>query len=469
MKKGIALIVAIALLPVVVNGAWQVKWVFNYTSMGLRSPAWFSTIYADLDGDRLQEIITNPGEERLAAVKGNGQLAWVFPPLGNPGETSVGKFHTIADVDLDGKMEIIMGSSKSVYCLGPQGEMEWKFTLTEDRTFSYVQPSLVADLDSDGDMEVVVASHGNVQLIVLDHTGKELWRVATIPPGRGVDSMISAFDFDKDGLVEILVQSRSVGEGPTAENKPGTLMVYDGKGTEKFRWSTAWCDWLHNQPVIADINADNEYEIVFGTRHLDTADYGGVVALTFYGAEAWRWNPGTPKEYMQAEPLAYDFDGDGKKEIAVVCRNGGAYLLSSTGQKLWRYDYLYAHQYNTLATLAGDIDGDGKVEIVFDTRDNKTIIALDSNGKLKTSYRYGGLQTTAPAMGDMDGDGKLDIVIFSKDQMICMTMGAAYNKALLPWPMQGVDAGRSAVVPIPESMLAALLLCGPVFIAAKRR
>ena len=71
--------------------------------------------------------------------------------------TGIWSSAAIADLDNDGEMEVVVGSSDhKVYCLSSSGEMEWSYK-TDDMVFS--SPA-IADLDNDGEMEVVVSSDG---------------------------------------------------------------------------------------------------------------------------------------------------------------------------------------------------------------------------------------------------------------------------------------------------------------------
>jgi len=451
--------VAVA-LPAAIAAApqWQLKWTFNYTGVGLSAPKWNAPVYADIDGDGIQEILTNPGEERLAVVKGNGQLDWVFPALDQDPLTDVGKYQAIADIDQDGKLDIILGAKDGIYCLNADGTVKWHHV---EEDMGYVQGIIIRDINGDGVPEIVSANRA-LHLLVLDNNGNEILRRTPLPPGRGVDSCPNAWDVDRDGEVEILVENRGKGEGPGAGNTPGTLMVLGPQGTEEWRWTGAvWSDWLHSEPVVADINGDGEYEIVSSLWRLDSGSMGGVIALTFYGTQLWQWQNTLDPDYgyTGATPVVWDIDGDGRFDIVQVCRGGYTVDLDpETGKPLWVFNWSSTSKKNTIGTLLGDFTGDGKLDIVFTTWANCTAFVLDNKGELETMYHIGGSSTVAPVMGDLDGDGKLELVMFSGDTAYCLTLGAPYNAELLPWPMGMKDAKRFAVIPIPEVMLGVPLL-----------
>jgi hypothetical protein len=274
-------------------------------------------------------------------------------------------------------------------------------------------------------------------------------KVHPVPPGRGVDSVPNAFDFDKDGDVEIIVQARGLGEGPGEGNVPGNLMIYSSTGTEEWRFSGAiWTDWLHSQPSIGDINGDGEYEIVTSFWKLDSGSTGGIVALSFYGTELWRWQSDVAQ--TGSAPVIVDIDGDGAVEVIQNCRGG--FLLcfdGKTGNIKWRFDYAETAPRNTIATTCGDMDGDGKLDIAFTTWNNCTAFVVSATGEKIAMLNVGGESTASTAIGDFDGDGTIDMLLNSDDVIHLLTLGAAYNPAMTPWPMHMVDSMRSGVV-VPE-------------------
>jgi len=460
-RKAMIVILAAMIIPATVSAVQQlrVKWVINVTSEGWGSPPkWNTPVYADLDGDGIQEIVTNLGEARVLVFKGTGVLDWIFPPLSDPDLQNVGKYQAIADIDQDGKLEVLAGCKTGVYCLGPDGDVEW-FWEAPSGDLGYVQDIIVRDMNNDGVPELVVGSMGNPQLFVLDNKGQLVWKIDTVPPGGGLDTLPQAFDVDRDGDTEIIVLSRNLGD------VNGAVICYSSTGVEKWRFEDpTMVDFLHSQPTIADINGDGEYEIVFGTWR----EEAGVIALTFYGTQIWRWyNPAHAQ--TGAQPVIWDVDGDGNLDIVMPCRGGyTACLDAATGEEKWGFNWSRTATKNTISNLLADMTGDGKLNPIFTSWPNATAFVLSNTGQLQATYHMGSQSTAGPVVGDLDGDGKIEMVAFADPEIYCLTLDAPFNPDLLIWPMHGRDTLRSGIVPIPEASALAVIGLLAIALGLKR-
>jgi hypothetical protein len=115
-------------------------------------------------------------------------LKWVNRGYGYPITLDV------ADIGGDQKKEIIMGTRQGmVYALNSDGVVIWRHP-----TEGTVHKVKVADLNRDGRAEILVGTYKDVQ--VLDNTGRRLW---TYPVGIAVHG-IHASDITGDGLLEVL-------------------------------------------------------------------------------------------------------------------------------------------------------------------------------------------------------------------------------------------------------------------------
>ena len=301
------------------------------------------------------------------------------------------------------------------------------------------------------------------KLWALTHEGKLVWSRA-LPPGGGVEGALNIFDVDRDGELEILAFSSSSG------NRSGVFYCLDRWGNEEWTWSSTWCNGMHIQPTIGDVNEDGEYEIVIGLRNLDSEDVGGVVILSFYGVELARryMLHGVGHNVMLA-----DMDEDGRMDILVGADDGFYYCLGPMLEEKWAFNIAkiigsVATPLNIGAAL-GDVTGDGKTDLVFHSRSNCTLFVLDRFGKLAAEpYSMRSDSTGSVAIGDIDKDSASDILLSAGSDLCCLTLGAPYQARTFVWPMYGRDSTNAGAVAMPEAStgwlgVLALSVAGKVF------
>lgn len=166
-------------------------------------------------------------------------------------------------------------------------------------------------------------------------------------------------------------------------------------------WSFDSKSSLLAAPQAADIDADGQFEVVFGTKG------GKIYALANDGALKWHYDiteQFTDVELMfldtesmnsiESTPALGDLDSDGKKEIIFGSELGFVYCLSSAGQLLWKFKCDGAVKGGI--TLR-DINGDGQLEVLFGSSDTY-FYALDSRGKLVWRHQCGAAIESTPAV-----------------------------------------------------------------------
>ena len=362
-------------------------------------------IAADLDGDgQVEVLIANQAEGWTQVRKWDGAAfvpVWMSPsPLDGPaGKWSRGRDSFVAaDVDGDGHVEIVIagnadgrtgllkwdGASLAVVWMGPSplnGPAK-AWSLVEDR-------HIAADVDGDGRVEIVVASNANGRTGVLKWDGTALvlaWSSRIVVTGsagdwrRGEDSLIAA-DVDGDGRDEIVIASSS--DGRTG------LLKWDGASFGLVWTSPSLLvgpagNWRRGRDsfIAADVDGDGRDEIVIasssdgwtGLLRWDGASLAPVWASPSpLDGPAGSWNRG------EDSFIAADVDGDGRVEILIAGQSGPTGVLKWIGSALalvWTgSDRLEGsaggRQRGLLDTfIAADIDRDGLVEaVVLDNDD----------------------------------------------------------------------------------------------------
>lgn len=219
-----------------VNGVWTLAW---------QSPAEPSqVIVADLDVDGRPEIIQQHNRQRgstpselsdfqgLIVYRADGtELRRIPQRLSLVGRLSA------ADVDGDGRSELLLAADNVAYVFDGDGVLRWSTLvpprpgLRQDTRTGTKTNMVVYDLDGDGNREVIFSSTGYVHF----HDGRTGALRARFDPGNMVGSSRGAevvvTDWDNDGHADVLLLSSQ-----------GNFFG----GTSVFNWviSSANNDWL---------------------------------------------------------------------------------------------------------------------------------------------------------------------------------------------------------------------------------
>ena len=326
---------------------------------GLNFPGWpmvidtlkfrFSPVLADLDHDRLLEMIT-AGEGSwegdilpflIVAIDDNGSIMTGFPIA-----IDWAMFLNVADFDDDGEYEIMTASEtdRLIYCFDRYGQLEpgWPVPLPADAYphVSFAEP--VGDLDGDGANELILNGLKNIYAFRFD--GSQL-------PGFPISVWDTTFtfsnnfwpgclvDLDNDGFLEIAVPGDNYYGGP-----PGYgdcfVAVYDHTGQIVDGWPLFFQGFVYGGIAPADMNDDGIAELGFyagfGSDGLRFVDINGELL------PGWPIllidHPGRPRG-IDADLILVDVNGDRLPEIFT---DYNILYPDSIGQDSSRY---YGHSY----------------------------------------------------------------------------------------------------------------------------
>jgi outer membrane protein assembly factor BamB len=367
----------------------QILWWYD-----LNAPCFGSAATDDFDNDGNLELVfgTYFNDEHVYALNAdNGTLLWNFDTGGCNDASPV-----IADVDLDGDLEVIIPASSpyKVYCFnGTTGNVEWSTSTGYPNCID--SPPAVADVDNDNKPEVILGAWYGYVFCLNGEDGSICWQI-----NLGSDSYLQAgpniLDLDDDDQLDIVIAQYA-----------GDCRIYALKGDDgSILWySDLPQDYMYHGGSFADIDEDGFPEIAIGSY-----DEYIYVLNGEDGSLAWDYHA----PYYVASPTSIaDLNNDNHLEIIFTSYN---YLgvLSHTGSLLW--SYTTSGSMFRGASIA-DIDGNGILDVVFGADDGILRVLQGNNGQeiwtLDLEAHYG--QTyqidNAPVIDDFNNDGNLDIFI----------------------------------------------------------
>ncbi len=256
----------------------------------------------------------------------------------------------------------------------------------------------VDDIDGDGYAEIVFGCYFNDERIhaLNGENGTLHWSYST---GGCNDASPVIADVDLDNELEVVVPASS----------PYRVYCFDGRtGSIEWQTSTGYPNCIDSPPAVADVDNDGRPEVILGTF------YGNVFCLNGEdGSICWQVNLGA-NSYIQSGPNILDCDSDGQLDV-VVAQWLGDYrvyaLRGNDGSTLWFSSLPEDNMYH--GGSFADIDEDGRPEIVIGCYDGDVYAFNAEDGSLLWEYQ-GVLYVGAPtSIADLNNDGHLEIVFTS--------------------------------------------------------
>lgn len=349
---------------------------------------------SDIDSDGITEILCQNVYGTIYVFDGiTKEQEWVSSSLGG----SWGDSLRTEDIDADGVVEIVVGTSDYLYIFdGITKEQEWK-----SENLGYLIYGLaVGDADNDGVKEIVCANRDGYIYVFNGATKEEEWREDA--GGEGV----SVADIDNDGVIEIIAGS--------------AYNIYALNGiTKEHEWVSNLGTWVDASQLI-DVDNDGEIEIVVLTWNGFIYIFNGITKEQEWKSEQMGDAGGSI--YVENSLCVGDVDNDGINEIIVgtstkVANGEGGYIYVYDGvtkELEWMSEYLGDDSTaggDSFGLTIGDVDDDGVTEIV--TNVDGIIYVFDGishSQEWASEYLGYGVWGSDLVVDDVDGDGTQEII-----------------------------------------------------------
>ncbi len=260
-------------------------------------------IIANLEGDNEAEVVLG-----RAAFRGlNGEKLWEGEfdaggdggkPLNSPVRVAFSVASVAADINLDGRMEVIAGRTAYDF----EGRTLWhrgdiKPVPYEDANRVPMNASgyvAIGNFDSDDFAEIVLTIGDEMWL--LEHTGETIWGPKHAPDFTELGAPTVA-DIDDDGLPEIIVSSKH------------KLTVFESDGTVKRTFDIDDPSGVTSATVF-DFENDGLLEVV----HMDEHNLRILDARTL----VQRFITANTSQTVYEVPVIADLDGDKQAELIIT-------------------------------------------------------------------------------------------------------------------------------------------------------
>ncbi|MBI5489745.1 MAG: VCBS repeat-containing protein [Deltaproteobacteria bacterium] len=433
-------------------------------------------VVADLDGDTIVEIVVASGDGAVTAYEWRDGAMQLKPgwPASTCGEHVCGENRSLAaaDLDLDGRIEIVAGTSETedgddssarqeayLYVFNPDG------TLYQPAGASWPAWPRYNKLDGPGgDADRNCQGHGGYGMYGLNIG------IGNIDDDPELE-ILGTYDnhhiqaFNPDGVALDTDPTYFTNRSNECEGAPltwGQFIRYLDPQVEEDHYHlhtgewpgpdwTYWLQWTASPPTVADLNGDGLNEVIgFPNAEKDepyhTYHYALMVLQGDYAAnnhasgrrlpafevlplteEPWQDDDWYPVAGVPAPAIA-NIDGDARPEIIAPINDGYVYAFDADARLLWRHNYARGVPFTFASEPAvADLTGDGRPEIVFgvwgDSAGDGRLVILSANGETlhdvvlenQESNGNGVGAIACPTIADLEGDGQLEILLLTLD------------------------------------------------------
>jgi hypothetical protein len=235
--------------------------------------------------------------------------------------------HVFADINRDERLDVVIGEARGGDILwlrnagGKRIDTPWKQEIITKGGFKDAYDFAVADLDGDGDPDVAAAAYNPGIIAWFENDGMPVndkgWKQHDIADGLDEVRCLRAADFDGDGLSDLLVTARLLGQVQWYENsgqpagKEWTPHVIDAE---------AW-HATHGEPC--DMDGDGDQDVVMALGFGPKPDDRTVHEVVWYENTGEPQTDPWPKHRITVLLQAFDvvpadLDSDGDLDVVAT-------------------------------------------------------------------------------------------------------------------------------------------------------
>lgn len=379
---------------------------------------------ADFNGDGAPDIVTvSGGFGQLSVILNNGNGSFALPVTYSIG--MVGSTVAVGDFNEDNRLDVAVvcafPSGDGVNVLLGNGDGTLRSAVNYDAGNQTPAKLVVGDLNGDGHQDLITANgqFANNSVSYLPGVGDGTFAAARVFIAGQGPADVAVGDFNGDGKQDIV--------SADAEGSVGTVTLLRGNGDGTVKGPL---NLLVNgsrpgqgQILAVDLTADGYVDLAVVTTGVS---YNGVTIFPGTGDGAFGAAMPTPTVLSPNGLAENDFNGDGKRDLAVTS-GAGVSILLGIGDGTFGSPQTFGTGTGVTWVTSADFNADGKADVALANSSATGISILLGNGdgtlNPATAVNAGGAATYV-ATGDLNGDGKLDLaVILETDSKVSTLLG----------------------------------------------
>ncbi|MBN8570239.1 MAG: LruC domain-containing protein [Ignavibacteria bacterium] len=382
---------------------------------------------ADIDNDGKLEILIGSYDNKFHAYKTNGTEVSGFPV------TTGGLIRSTAAVYLNpnGSRVIAFGSDDGkLYAVDKNGANLPGFPVQTPKAIK--SSPMIVDLNNDGQKEIVVLS-GDGKMYAYSFSGALITgfpvQVQNTEDNFGTLIIMpspAAADLDGNGTKEIIIGTLDK-----------SLKVLNSDGSVRFTKSLDSA--VYSSPIVAKIGSST-YRIIVTTAA------GTIYVYDNAGNLVTSRNMGSG---FVSSPVLADLDKSGTPQLIAATISGEIYKLNAaTLATIWE---LPTGQQIYASPVIADVDGDNYLDLIYGGQGGY-VMPITRQGYLCDSTTIAAIEPfdswiiSTSAVGDIDKDGKIDFVSASMDNKIkAFSLPNTSVNSQVWWGSFGNDLGNTRV------------------------